>query len=110
MMLKWPFYKAFAASVPAKFENMLQEKSWEYAAILKGLPAGAARLLKAVAKEGVVKSATGGRFIAAHSLSGASSVHLSLKKLLESELLYETDNGLVVYDRLFGMWLARLSE
>ena len=101
---------ATVADVGEVVDNLLQEKSWEYAAILKGLPAGAAKLLKAVAKEGVVKSATGGRFIAAHSLSGASSVHLSLKKLLEDELLYETDNGLVVYDRLFGMWLARISK
>ena len=100
---------AMVADVGKVVDNLLQEKSWEYAAILKGLPAGAAKLLKAVAKDGLVQSVTGGRFIAAHSLSGASSVHLSLKKLLEDELLYETDNGLVVYDRLFGIWLARLS-
>lgn len=67
-------------------------------------------LLRPNAKEGVAKSVTSGRFIAAHSLKGASSVHLSLKKLLEDELLYETDEGFVVYDRLFGMWLARLPE
>ena len=91
-------------------DELIQERKWEYAAILKGLPAGAAKLLRAIAKEGVATSVTSGRFIAAHSLKGASSVHLSLKKLLEDELLYETDEGLVVYDRLFGMWLARLPE
>ncbi len=46
--------------------------------------------------------------MAAHSLRGASSVSLSLKKLLEDELLYETEDGYVVYDRLFGLWLSRL--
>lgn len=101
---------ATSADVGAVVDELLQEKTWEYAAILKGLPAGAAKLLKAVAKEGVAKSVTSGRFIAAHSLSGASSAHLSLKKLLDDELLYETDNGVVVYDRLFGMWLARFAE
>lgn len=100
---------ATEADVRAVVDELLQEKNWEYAAMLKGLPAGAAKLLKAVAKDGVAKSVTGSRFIASHSLNGASSVHLSLKKLLEDEFLYESDDGVVVYDRLFGMWLARLS-
>ena len=89
-------------------EELLQEKRWEYAALVKSLPLGAVRLLKAVAREGKVKAATSMGFISAHSLGGASSVHLSLKKLLDDELLYECDDGYVVYDRLFGLWLARL--
>lgn len=96
--------------VSGVIDELIYEKNWEYAAILKGLPAGAAKLLKAVAAAGVAKSVTGGQFISDHSLNGASSVHLSLKKLLEDEHLYETDAGYVVYDRLFGMWLARLGE
>ena len=35
---------------------------------------------------------------------------MSLKKLLEDELLYEADKGYVVYDRLFGYWLERMGE
>lgn len=101
---------ATMTDVISVIDELLQEKSWEYAAILKSLPAGAARLIKAVAKDGIAKSVTGGRFIESHSLKGASSVHLSLNKLLEDELLYETDAGFVVYDRLFGMWLSRLPE
>ena len=88
-------------------EELLQEKNWEYAALIKSLPAGAVRLLKAIAKEGKVKAVTSVRFISGHSLGGASSVHLSLKKLLDDELLYECDDGYVVYDRLLGLWLAR---
>ena len=67
-----------------------------------------ARLLKAVAATGRARAVTGTGFMAAHSLRGASSVSLSLKKLLEDELLYETEDGYVVYDRLFGLWLSRL--
>lgn len=37
-----------------------------------------------------------------------SSVHQSLGKLLENEILYEGEDGIVVYDRLFGLWLRRL--
>ena len=96
------------ADVSSVVDGLLQEKSWEYAALLKSLPSGSARLLKAVAAEGLAKSVTGSQFLKAHSLSGSSSVHLSLKKLIEDELLYETDEGYVVYDRLFGFWLRRL--
>ena len=40
-------------------------------------------------------------------MKGSSCVHLSLKSALEDELLYETDDGYVVYDRLFGLWLTQ---
>lgn len=90
--------------------ELLQEKSWEYAALLKSLPPGSARLLKAVASSGKAKSMTSASFMAEHALHGASSVHLALRKLLDDELLYESDGGYVVYDRLFGFWLARLAK
>ena len=96
--------------VGAVVDELLHEKEWEYAAMLRALPAGSAKLLKAVALEGVAMEVTGGEFIATHGLRGSSSVHLSLKRLLEDELLYETDKGYVVYDRLFGYWLARLAK
>ena len=97
-----------AGDVGPIVEDLLREKTWEYDALLKSLPAGSARLLKAVAATGRARAVTGAGFMAAHSLRGASSVSLSLKKLLEDELLYETEDGYVVYDRLFGLWLSRL--
>ena len=101
---------ATEADVNVVIDELLIEKNWEYAALLRSLPDGAARLMKAIAREGVAKAVTSGKFIAAHSLRAASSVSLSLRKLLEDELLYETDEGYVVYDRLFGFWLARLPK
>ena len=89
-------------------DELLQEKSWEYAALLKTLPPGSVRLLKAIAHEGKARMVTSGKFIATHSLHGASSVQIALKRLLEDELLYEMEDGYVVYDRLFGFWLTRL--
>ena len=56
-----------------------------------------------------MKGVTGADFLSRHDLGGASSVHLSLNKLLEDELLYGDADGYVVYDRLFGIWLARVS-
>ena len=89
-------------------EDLIHEKSWEFATVLNSLPEGAQRLVKAVAKEGKVKEITSGSFIAAHSLKGSSSVHLSLKRLIDDEVLYRCEDGYVVYDRLFGFWLSRL--
>ena len=89
-------------------EELIEERKWEFAALFGALPEGAARLLKAVAKEGIVREITSGDFIAAHSLRSSSSVHLSLKKLVNEEILYRTDGGYIVYDRLFGFWLRRI--
>lgn len=100
--------RAGQTDVQEVVSELLQEKSWEYAALLRSLPAGVVRLLKAVARAHCVKEPTAATFLAANALHGASSVRLSAKKALEDELLYETDEGLVVYDRLFAIWLSRL--
>ncbi len=46
-------------------------------------------------------------FIAKHKLRAASSVSASLKKLLDNELVYQTANGYIIYDRFMGEWLRR---
>lgn len=94
--------------VKSVVEELIFEKKWEFAAILNALPEGSVRLLKAVAKDGVVKEITSGDFMAKYSLRSSSSVHLSLKKLIDEEILYRTDDGYIVYDRLFGFWLRRI--
>ena len=55
-----------------------------------------------------IREITSGDFIAAYSLRSSSSVHLSLKKLVNEEILYRTEGGYIVYDRLFGYWLRRI--
>lgn len=94
--------------VGAVIDELLTEKSWEYAALLKGLSRGASRLLKAVARAGKVAEPTGEAFLVQYEPGSPSSVHQALNKLLEDEILYEEDDGIVVYDRLFGLWLRRL--
>ena len=95
-------------AVRSVVEELIEERKWEFAALFGALPEGSARLLKAVAKEGSVREITSGDFIAAHSLRSSSSVHLSLKKLVNEEILYRTEGGYIVYDRLFGYWLRRI--
>ena len=62
-------------------------------------------VLKAMAADGVVTAPTGKDFISRHSLGAASTVSSVVEALVEKELLYRTEKGLVVYDRLFGEWL-----
>lgn len=100
--------QAERTDVQTVVSELLQEKSWEYAALLKSLPAGVVRLLKAVARARCVKEPTSAAFLSENALRGASSVRLSARKALEDELLYASDEGLVVYDRLFAIWLSRL--
>lgn len=73
--------------------------------ILELLPDGARRLVRAVAREGVVKSPQAGDFISKYGLRAASSVKTSLEMLLENEVLYHDRDGYVVYDRFFAEYL-----
>lgn len=98
---------ATSNDIRAVIDELMTEKTWEYAAVLKSLPEGSVRLLRAVARAGVVKSVLSQDFLASNALRGVSSVHQALNRLLEDEHLYETDAGIVVYDRLFGLWMAR---
>ena len=65
-------------------------------------------LLRAVASENVVSQPTSKVFLSAHSLGAASTVASAIENLLSRELLYKSENGYMVYDRLFGIWLSRL--
>ena len=88
-------------------EQILAEYSYIYADLLKAYTAGQVRLLKAIAKEGCVKEVLAGDFISAYGLRAASSVSAAMKKLQENELVYQTADGYIIYDRFMGEWLRR---
>ena len=49
-------------------------------------------------------------FILRHQLPAPSSIKMALKSLQDKEFLfYDTEQGYMVYDRFFGMWLKRLA-
>lgn len=66
-----------------------------------------AQLLMAIAREGIVKEPLAGKFLQSHSLKSPSSVQRALQYLTEQEYIYQADNGYIVYDRFFGMWLRQ---
>ena len=86
-------------------EQIIAEQSYSYAGLLKAYSAGNVRLLKAIACEGCVKEVLSGEFISKHKLRAASSVSSSLKKLVDHELIYQTTDGYIIYDRFMGEWL-----
>lgn len=65
------------------------------------------RLLSAIAEEGEARGLMSGEFMQRHRLSATSSVRSALKVLLRNDLVYRTETGYVIYDRIFGEWLHR---
>ena len=88
--------------------SILQGREPQFESLVQFFTENQFTLLKAIAKEGIVAQPTSGKFIREHHLSGASSAKAALKVLEEKELVYKTDTGYVIYDRLMDLWLKRL--
>ena len=94
------------AAVEDVVRKLIGENSYDYRALVEALPEGSVRLLRAIAREGVATEVTSSAFVKRHGLKAPSSTSESLSRLVEKELVYKTDAGHIVYDRLFGEWLA----
>jgi len=64
-------------------------------------------LLFAIGKEGKANEITSAPFLEKHGLYSASSVQSAIKQLLEKELVTKEDNLYHIYDRFFGLWIAK---
>ncbi len=111
--LLWDFYASGEDITSAKqLDEAVRERvlsnEYDQQRLLEILPAGARRLLKAVAAEGVVKAPQSSEFISKHGLRAASSVKTSLDMLLDKELLYRADDGYVVYDKILAEYLRTM--
>lgn len=95
------------STIEYAINQIISEFEYTYNDLLKAYPKSSISLIKAVAREGCVKELLNGDFISKHKLRAASSVSYSLKKLIDKELLYESDNGYIVYDRFMAEWLRR---
>ncbi|MBN2836748.1 MAG: ATP-binding protein [Candidatus Delongbacteria bacterium] len=88
--------------------ELLDENAYTYQEFLYAYTLVQKTLIKAVAKEKVVTRIHSGEFISKYGLKNSSSVSRALNSLLDSELIYKSDKGYMVYDRFFGLWLSRL--
>lgn len=88
--------------------RILLSEQEDYQRLYHLLTANQAKLLRAVAVEGIVAEPLSGLFLRSHRLKSASSVQRSLEYLMKEEYLYRTDRGYIVYDRFLGLWLKQL--
>ena len=65
-------------------------------------------LLKAIARAEIVEQPLGNEFIKRFELPSASSIKSALKVLVDKDLVYQTAQGYIVYDRFLGLWLKRI--
>lgn len=86
--------------------DILTENGYYYQHLLKAYTKGQASLLKAIAKERAVAGITSGSFIRKYGLTATSSVKSALKRLLDDEVVYRSDDGYMIYDRFFGQWMT----
>ena len=67
-------------------------------------------MLSAIAKEVNVKSPMAQSFISKYNLPALSSIKAALASLTDSQFIYQYNDGYIVYDRFFGMWLRERIE
>ena len=61
----------------------------------------------AIAREMRINGITSESFIKKHGLQSASSVQAAIKQLLDKEIITVENNIYQIYDRFFGLWMAR---
>lgn len=93
--------------VSCALREIVAENEYGYQNLLAAYTPGAIRLVKAIARERVVREINAGSFISKYKLKAASSVNASLRTLTKMETVYRTENGYIVYDRFFAIWLRQ---
>lgn len=93
--------------VTCAIHEIVAENEYGYQNLLAAYTPGAIRLVKAIARERVVREINAGSFISKYRLKAASSVNASLRTLTKMETVYRTENGYIVYDRFFAIWLRQ---
>ena len=95
------------AQVDATVTEIVEGADLFYYDLLRSQTVAEQAILKAIGREGPVKAISAAEFISRNSLPAASTVRSAMSSLKERDLVYLTEDGYVVYDRFFGLWLAR---
>ena len=93
--------------IDAAVNSLVEDQELVFHDLLRSQSEGSQSMLRAIAKEGVVPKPTSGAFVASSGMRAASSAAFALNDLKNHDLVYETDSGWTVYDRLFGIWLRK---
>ena len=111
--LLWDFYASGEdilrlSQLDEAVRQRVMSNEYDQQRLISILPDGAQRLMKAIAKERLVKAPQSSAFIVKHGLKAASSVKTSLEMLVGKELVYHGKDGYVVYDRLLAEYLRAM--
>lgn len=86
----------------------IQEEMPSYQMICRLITDRQLQVLRAIAKEGIVKEPGSNVFLRKHQLGAYSTVRSALMTLAEKELVYQQDDGSYrVYEKFFGLWLKQ---
>lgn len=96
------------AIIKNAIDNMIESNDTIFREILSNIPERQKTLLYAIALDGEAERITSAEFIKRHSLISASSVQSATKKLLEKDLITETNKVYTVTDKLFAMWINKI--
>ena len=88
-------------------KSLVENRNLVFLDLLNSQSEASKAVLRAVAEEDVVAQPTGKAFLSGHSLGAASTISSVVANLVDHELLYKTEKGYVVYDRLFALWMKR---
>jgi hypothetical protein len=93
-------------TVLSTLNQVLLEEAPSYQMICRLITDRQLQVLRAVAKEGIVKEPGSNVFIQKYQLGAYSTVRSALLTLSDKELIYQKDDGsLMVYEKFFGLWL-----
>lgn len=95
-------------TVRIAIDNMIALYETIFREILSNVPEKQKELLYAIAKEGEARQILSVEFIKRYSLTSSSSVQAAAKKLLEKDLITETNKSYAVTDKLFAMWIKKM--
>ena len=87
--------------------ELVEDRSIVFRDLFFSQNAASQELLLAIATEGEAHEIYSGDFLRRHRLNSTSSVRSALKTLVKNDLIYQTETGYIVYDRIFGEWLRR---
>ena len=96
-----------SSSIDQAVNLLISERELVYQDLLRSQGETQRAVLKAVASERIVAEPTAQEFLRRNNLNAASTVRAVLSALKEKDLVFRSEAGWIVYDRLFGEWLRQ---
>lgn len=95
-------------AIKAALNQLIQEEEPAYQMYCRLITERQLQVLRAIAKEEIVKEPGSNQFLQKYRLGAYSTVRGAILTLMDKELLYQNDGGnFMVYDKFFSYWLKQ---